>query len=194
MKKQQWHHVQKLWRFINLASLIPLRIIQKTNSRQMVHNSYIFVDINSRHTAHTIASKTGTYFGKRRDFLKLSLILYFRASFQEQYRKFYMGWFYPHQKTNRWNTHSKIQILPLQQILVMKKIKQFIWGFSFSKPVNLGTPVRKFPLEREGLETNNEPKTYSENITAAPATGCCMQCLLLKLGFWFLSQTGFFLT
>ena len=132
MKKQQWNHVQKLWRFINLASLIPLRIIQKTNSRQMVHNSYIFININSRHTAHTIASKTGTYFRKRRDFLKLSLILYFRASFQEQYRnKFYMGWFYPHQKTNRWNTHSKIQILPLQQILVMKKIKVYLGLFIF---------------------------------------------------------------
>ena len=132
MKKQQWNHVQKLWRFINLASLIPLRIIQKTNSRQMVHNSYIFVDINSRHTAHTIASKTGTHFGKRRDFLKLSLILYFRASFQQQYRnKFYMGWFYPQQKTNRWNTYSKIQILPLQQILVMKKTKVYLVLFIF---------------------------------------------------------------
>ena len=67
----------------------------------MVHNSYIFSNINSWHTAYTIASKTGTYFGKKRDFLqsscyvntfkgahlyayflKLYVILYFRASFQ----------------------------------------------------------------------------------------------------------------
>ena len=66
----------------------------------MVHNAYIFININW-HTAHTIASKTGTYIGKRQDFLqgscyantfkedhkyayflKLYLILYFRASFQ----------------------------------------------------------------------------------------------------------------
>ena len=67
----------------------------------MVHNSYIFSNINSWHRAYTIASKTGTYFGKKRDFLqgscyvntfkgahqyayflKLYIILYFRASFQ----------------------------------------------------------------------------------------------------------------
>ena len=67
----------------------------------MVHNSYIFININSWHTAYTIALKTGTYFDKERDFLqgscyvntfkgpsnmlflfKLYITLYFRASFQ----------------------------------------------------------------------------------------------------------------
>ena len=36
----------------------------------MVHNSYFFININFWHTAYTIASKTGTYFGKKRDFLQ----------------------------------------------------------------------------------------------------------------------------
>ena len=36
----------------------------------MVHNSYIFININSWHTACTIASETGTYFGKKHDFLQ----------------------------------------------------------------------------------------------------------------------------
>ena len=36
----------------------------------MVHNSYIFIDINSWHTAYTIASKTGTYFCKKCDLLQ----------------------------------------------------------------------------------------------------------------------------
>ena len=36
----------------------------------MVHNSYIFININFWHTAYTIALKTGTYFGKNRDFLQ----------------------------------------------------------------------------------------------------------------------------
>ena len=67
----------------------------------MVHNPYIFININIWHTAYTIALKTGTCFGKKRDFLqgscyvntfkgahyyayflKLYTILYFCASFQ----------------------------------------------------------------------------------------------------------------
>ena len=82
-------------------SLTRLGTIQKPNSRQMVHNSYIFSNINSWHRAYTITSKTGTYFAKKRDFLrgscyvntfkgaqqyayflKLYIIHYFRASFQ----------------------------------------------------------------------------------------------------------------
>ena len=67
----------------------------------MVHNPYIFININIWHTAYTIALKTGTCFGKKRNFLqgscyvntfkgahyyayflKLYIILYFCASFQ----------------------------------------------------------------------------------------------------------------
>ena len=74
---------------------------RKPNFRQMVYNSYIFININSRHTASTIALKAGTYVGKKRDFLqgscyvntfkgahqyayflKLHIIICFRASFQ----------------------------------------------------------------------------------------------------------------
>ena len=36
----------------------------------MVRNSYIFININSWHAAYSIASKTGTYFGKKRDLLQ----------------------------------------------------------------------------------------------------------------------------
>ena len=36
----------------------------------MVHNSYIFININFWRTAYTIALKTGKYFGKKRDFLQ----------------------------------------------------------------------------------------------------------------------------
>ena len=51
-------------------SLMRLATIQKPNSKQMVHNSHIFINIDSWHTAYTIALKTGTYFGKKRDFLQ----------------------------------------------------------------------------------------------------------------------------
>ena len=36
----------------------------------MVHNLYIFININCWDTAYTIDLKTGTYFGKKRNFLK----------------------------------------------------------------------------------------------------------------------------
>ena len=36
----------------------------------MVHNSYIFVNINSWHTTYTIASKMRSNFGKKRAFLQ----------------------------------------------------------------------------------------------------------------------------
>ena len=36
----------------------------------MVYNSYIFININFWYTAYTIASKTGTYFGKKHDLLQ----------------------------------------------------------------------------------------------------------------------------
>ena len=50
IKKQQWRLVQKWWRFISLVSLIRFGTIQKLNSRQMVHNLYIFINIIAWHT------------------------------------------------------------------------------------------------------------------------------------------------
>ena len=54
IKKQQWFHAKKLSFFISLASLIRFRTIQVSNSSQMVHNSYIYININSWHKACTI--------------------------------------------------------------------------------------------------------------------------------------------
>ena len=54
IKNQQWLHAKKLSCFISLASLIRFRTIQISNSSQMVHNSYIYININSWHKACTI--------------------------------------------------------------------------------------------------------------------------------------------
>ena len=54
IKKQQWFHAKKLSCFISLASLIRFRTIQISNSSQMVHNSYIYFNIDSWHKACTI--------------------------------------------------------------------------------------------------------------------------------------------
>ena len=54
IKKEQWFHAKKLSFFISLASLIRFRTIQVSNSSQMVHNSYIYININSWHKACTI--------------------------------------------------------------------------------------------------------------------------------------------
>ena len=144
----------------------------------MVHSSYIFININSCHTAYTIAWKTGTYFGKKRDFsrgsyvnkfkgahqyayfLKLYITLYSSASFQlfSNIRSFRRGDFISvkkqiteiltqiRQSFCKRKSKSFIekisQISPLERTSVMKK-KQFIRDFLFSKPINLGTSVRK---------------------------------------------------
>ena len=110
-------------------SFIRLGAIQKPNFREMVHNSCIFIKIKSRRTAYTIALKTGTYFGKKCDFLqsngyvkpfkgahgyvyflKLYIILYFRASFQvfsNILTRFRRGGFNPSRK---WTTEIPTQI------------------------------------------------------------------------------------
>ena len=57
-------------------SLIRFETIDKPNSRQIVHNSYIFIninnifDINFWHAAYTIASKIDIHFGKKRGLLQ----------------------------------------------------------------------------------------------------------------------------
>ena len=144
----------------------------------MVHSSYIFININSCHTAYTIAWKTGTYFGKKRDFsrgiyinkfkrahqyayfLQLYITLYFSASFQlfsNIRTSFRRGDFIPVKKQiteiltqitqsfRKRKSKSFIekisQISPLERTSVMKK--KFIRDFLFSKPINLGTSVRK---------------------------------------------------
>ena len=164
--------------FINLVNLTRLGTILKPNSRQMVHNAYIFININW-HAAHTIASKTGTYISKRKDFLqgscyvntfkedhryayflKMYLILYFRARFQlfiNILTSFRRGDFIPTRKqTAERLTQIKQSFCKRRSKFFIDKISDFtfaadfghetnsfIWDFSFSKPVNLGTSVRK---------------------------------------------------
>ena len=73
-----------------------------------------------------------------------------------------------------------------------EKKNSLFGAFYFRNQLIWARQYEKFPLQREGLAPNNDPKNYSENITAAPATRCCMQYLFLKLDFRSLSQTGFF--
>ena len=51
-------------------SLIPFWTTQKPNSKQMVHNSYIFININSSRTSYSIASKKGNILAKSAIFYK----------------------------------------------------------------------------------------------------------------------------
>ena len=129
--------------------------------------------------AYTIALKTGTYFGKIRNFLqgscyvntvkgayeyayflKLYIILYFRASFQlfsNILTSFRRGDFI---STGKGITEILTQIrqsfCKCRSKSFIEKLSDFtfavdfghekivfIWDFLFSKPVNLGTSVRK---------------------------------------------------
>ena len=61
-----------------ISSILWVQYVQeqsRPNSRQMVHNSYIFININFWHTAYTIALKMDTYFGKKRDLLQRSIVM-----------------------------------------------------------------------------------------------------------------------
>ena len=163
----------------------------------MVHNSCIFIKIKSRHTPYTIALKTGTYFGKKCDFLqsngyvkpfkgahgyvyflKLYIILYFRASFQvfsNILTRFRRGGFNPSRK---WTTEIPTQIRlkafvktdenPLSKNFQTStlmwtsliKRKQCLWDFLFSKPVKvtLGTLVRKNSFTKRRPSTKKPGK------------------------------------
>ena len=187
---------------------------------KMDHFSYIFLNINSWHMAYTIALKTGTYFGKKRDFLqgccyvnrfkgahwyayflKPHIILYFRASFQlfsNILTSFRRGDFIPTRiQITEILTQIRQSFLQTQIKIFYRKTfrfhlcsglrswkKQFIWDFLFSKPVNLGTSVRK--TNRRSRNKQRPKKLQRKHYCSTSrkvlheALGLCLKLAFLK--------------
>ena len=167
-------------------SLIRLRTIQKPDSRQIVHNSCIFSNINSWHRAYTIASKTDTCFGKKRDFLqgscyvttlkgahqyayflKLYTILYVRASFQlfsNILTSFTRGDFITIRKrTTEILTQIRQRFWKRRSKSFVEKLSDFTFvvDFGHEKTVYLWLfffPVRKVSFTKRRPSTKQRPK------------------------------------